>query len=42
MREVRGYLAQHPVRVAVGTGQLAIIAADSPTLAPAQFVGGFR
>ncbi len=36
---VRAYLAQRPVRVAVGTDQVTIIAADSPTLAPARFIG---
>jgi len=36
---VRTYLAQHPVQITVGAGQMAIIAAYSPTLAPAQFIG---
>ena len=36
---VRAYLAQHPVRIEVGVDQVSIIAADSPTLAPARFVG---
>jgi hypothetical protein len=36
---VRSHLEHHPVDVAVGPGQLAIIAADSPTLVPARFVG---
>jgi hypothetical protein len=36
---VRAYLAQHPVQVEVGADQIAIIAADSPTLAPAHFIG---
>jgi hypothetical protein len=36
---VRAYLAEHPVQVELGTDQMSIIAADSPTLAPAQFVG---
>ena len=35
---VRTYLAQHPVQIDVGVDQVSIIAADSPTLAPAQFV----
>jgi hypothetical protein len=39
VRCVRAYLAQHPVQVAVGVDQIAIIAANSPTLAPAQFIG---
>lgn len=39
VRGVRAYLAQHPVQVEVGADQLTIIAADSPTLAPAQFIG---
>jgi len=39
VREVRAYLAQHPVQIEVGVDQVAIIAADSPTLAPAQFIG---
>jgi hypothetical protein len=39
VRAVRGYLARHPVQVEVGVDQMAIIAADSPTLAPAQFIG---
>jgi hypothetical protein len=33
------YLARHPVQVEVGVDQIAIIAADSPTLAPARFIG---
>jgi len=36
---VRTYLAEHPVQVEVGVDQVAIIAADSPTLAPARFIG---
>ncbi len=36
---VRAYLAQHPVQIAVGVDQVSVIAADSPTLAPARFVG---
>jgi hypothetical protein len=36
---VRAYLAEHPIRVELGTDQMTIIAADSPTLAPAQFIG---
>jgi hypothetical protein len=39
VRAVRAYLADHPVQIAVGTDQLAIIGADSPTLAPAKFIG---
>jgi hypothetical protein len=39
VRGVRAYLARHPVQVAVGADQMTIIAADSPTLAPARFVG---
>ena len=35
---VRTYLAQHPVQIDVGVAQISIIAADSPTLAPAQFI----
>lgn len=35
---VRSYLAGHPARLEVGTGQLAVIASYSPTLAPAEFV----
>ena len=35
---VRAYLAQHPVQIDVGVDQISIIAADSPTLAPAQFI----
>lgn len=35
---VRTYLAQHPVQIDVGVDQVSIIAADSPTLAPAQFI----
>jgi hypothetical protein len=34
---VRTYLAQHPVQIDVGVDQISIIAANSPTLAPAQF-----
>lgn len=36
---VRTYLAQHPVQLDVGVDQISVIAADSPTLAPAQFIG---
>ena len=36
---VRAYLARHPVQIEVGTDDVAIIAANSPTLAPAQFIG---
>ena len=39
VRAVRSYLAQHQVQVEVGADQMTIIAADSPTLAPAQFIG---
>lgn len=39
VRAVRTYLAHHPVQIEVGTDQLAIVAADSPTLAPARFIG---
>ncbi len=39
VRYVRGYLARHPVQIQVGVDQIAIIAANSPTLAPAQFIG---
>jgi hypothetical protein len=39
VRRVRAYLAQHPVQMEVGGDQMTIIAADSPTLAPAQFIG---
>jgi hypothetical protein len=39
VRAVRAYLARHPVQVEVGADQMTIIAADSPTLAPAQFIG---
>jgi hypothetical protein len=37
---VRTYLAQHPVQLDVGVDQVSVIAADSPALAPAQFIGG--
>src|SRR5260370_33253745 len=33
------YLSQHPIQVKVGVNQVAIIAADSLTLAPARFIG---
>ncbi len=33
------YLSQHPIQVEVGVNQVAIIAADWPTLAPARFIG---
>ena len=36
---VRAYLVQHPVEIEVGVDQIAVIAADSPTLAPAHFIG---
>jgi hypothetical protein len=36
---VRSYLAQHRVQLDVGVDQIAVIAATSPTLAPAEFVG---
>jgi hypothetical protein len=36
---VREYLAEHPVELAIGSQQLAIVASDSPTLMPARFVG---
>src|ERR1039457_777491 len=36
---VRAYLAQHPVQIEVGVDQVVVIAANSPTLAPAQFIG---
>jgi hypothetical protein len=39
VRAVRAYLAKHPVQIEVGVDQLAIIASNSPTLAPAQFIG---
>jgi hypothetical protein len=39
VRCVRAYLTQHPVQVDVGVDQIAIIASNSPTLAPAQFIG---
>jgi hypothetical protein len=39
VQAVRTYLAEHPVQLEVGVGQLAIVASQSPTLAPAQFVG---
>jgi hypothetical protein len=35
---VRTYLSQHPAQIDVGVDQVSIIAADSPTLAPAQFI----
>jgi hypothetical protein len=39
VRAVRSYLAQHQVQVEVGANQMTIIAADSPALTPAQFIG---
>jgi hypothetical protein len=39
VRAVRAYLARHPVQIAVGIDQISIVAANSPTLAPAAFVG---
>ncbi len=36
---VRAYLARHPIQVEVGVDQIAIIASNSPTLAPARFIG---
>lgn len=41
VRAVRSHLAQHPVPIEVGVDQIAIIAANSPTLAPARFIGRF-
>jgi hypothetical protein len=38
---VRMYLAQHPIQIDVGVDQIAIIATNSPTLVPAQFIGRF-
>ncbi len=39
VQAVRNYLAEHPVHLEVGVGQLAIVASESSTLAPAEFVG---
>lgn len=39
VQAVRTYLVQHPVQIEVGVDQITIIAANSPTLAPAQFIG---
>jgi hypothetical protein len=39
VQAVRSYLAEHPVCLEVGVGQLAVIASQSSTLAPAEFVG---
>ena len=36
---VREYLSEHPIDITVGSQQATIIAADSPTLAPALFAG---
>jgi hypothetical protein len=36
---VRAYLARHPVQLEVGVDQVAIVASNSPGLAPAEFVG---
>ena len=36
---VRQYLAEHPAEVDVGLGDVAVIASDSTTLAPARFIG---
>jgi hypothetical protein len=33
------YLSQHPIQIEVGINQVAVIAADSPTLVPARFIG---
>jgi hypothetical protein len=41
VRAVRTYLGRHPVQIEIGLERMAIIAADSPTLAPAQFIGRF-
>jgi hypothetical protein len=40
-RAVSNYLADNPIRVEVGVNQLSVVASDSPTLEPAQFVGRF-
>lgn len=39
VRCVRAFLEHHPVQVELGVDQITIIAANSPTLAPAQFIG---
>jgi hypothetical protein len=39
VREVREYLAEHPVEIDIGIRQVAIITSDSPTLLPAHFIG---
>lgn len=38
-RTVSTYLAKNPIRVEVGVNQLSVVASDSPTLEPAQFIG---
>lgn len=38
-RATSAYLAKNPIQVEVGVNQLTVVAADSPTLAPAQFIG---
>jgi hypothetical protein len=36
---VSAYLAKNPIRLEVGVDQLSVVASDSPTLSPAQFIG---
>jgi hypothetical protein len=38
-KEVRNYLTKHPIEISVDVRQVAIITSDSPTLAPANFIG---
>ncbi len=39
VRAVRSYLTRHPAPIDVGVDQVSVIAANTPTLAPAQFIG---
>jgi hypothetical protein len=39
VQAVRAYLAEHSVEAGVGVEQVSVIASDSPTLAPARYIG---
>jgi hypothetical protein len=41
VRAIRDHLSGRPVQIDVGIGQLSVVASDSTTLAPAQFIGRF-
>lgn len=39
VHEVRTYLKDHPIEINLGIDQVSVIVSDSPTLAPAKFIG---